>query len=101
MNSETRYPNNQKVPMPSGLKTIGSSGQLSFGKKNAGKTVTVEEIDDGVWIVKTAKVIPDDELWLHESPFKERLDKAIQWAENTPPQASDLDELERKLKARR
>jgi putative transposon-encoded protein len=30
------------------VKTIGSSGQISFGKQHAGRTVTVEEIEKGV-----------------------------------------------------
>jgi hypothetical protein len=41
------------------VKTIGSSGQISLGKKNAGRAVTVEEIENGVWLVKVARVIPE------------------------------------------
>ena len=83
------------------VKTIGSSGQISFGKEHAGRTVTVEELEDGVWLVKAARVIPENELWLHRSPVAEELDRAIEWAEKHPPRASKLDAIERKLSKRR
>jgi hypothetical protein len=83
------------------VKTIGSSGQISLGKHNAGRTVTVEEIEKGVWLVKTAQVIPDSELWLHESVVKADLDRAIAWAEKNKPKSSNLGEFEKRLKRRR
>jgi hypothetical protein len=83
------------------LKTIGSSGQISLGKQHAGRTVTVEQIEEGVWLVKASRVIPENELWLHRLPVKEKLSRAIQWAEKNPPKASNLDALERKLARRR
>ena len=83
--------------MPVVVKTIGSSGQISFGKKHAGRAVTVEEIEDGVWMVKAARVIPENELWLHCPPVADKLSRAIEWAEKHPPKASTLDAIERKL----
>lgn len=80
------------------VKTIGSSGQISFGKQHAGRTVTVEEIEEGVWLVRTARVIPDNELWLHEPAVKKTLDQAIEWAKKNPPRPSDLKKLEKRLK---
>jgi hypothetical protein len=82
------------------VKTIGSSGQISFGKQHAGRTVTVEEVEDGVWLVRTARVIPDNELWLHQPAAKQILDQAIEWAEKNPASASDLSKLERRLEKR-
>jgi hypothetical protein len=87
--------------MAAEVKTIGSSGQISFGKQNAGRTVTVEEVEDGVWLVKAARVIPENELWLHGAPASETLGRATEWAERNPPRASDLDRLAAKLKKRR
>jgi hypothetical protein len=87
-----------KVPE---VKTIGSSGQISLGKQFAGRTVTVEQVEDGVWVVKTARVIPENELWLHTPEMSEKLTQAIRWADEHPAKESDLDALERKLKKRR
>lgn len=83
------------------VKTIGSSGQISLGKQNAGRTVTVEQVDDGVWLVKAARVIPENEMWLHREPASSRLTRAIDWAEKNPPRKSNLETLERKLTRRR
>ena len=82
------------------VKTIGSSGQISLGKQFAGRTVTVEQVEDGVWVVKTARVIPENELWLHTPAMTKKLTAAIQWADEHPAKESNLDALERKLKKR-
>ena len=82
------------------LKTVGSGGELRLGQEHAGRTVAVEEVESGVWIVKAAHAIPDNELWLHEPSVANTLDKAIRWAEQNPPKATDLSKLEAKLKAR-
>ena len=52
---------------PPAIKLVGSNGQISLGKQYAGRHVLVEESEPGVWIVRTATVIPDNERWLHES----------------------------------
>ncbi len=41
------------------IKTVGNSGQISLGKKFAGQTVMIDEIQTGVWIVKLGRFIPD------------------------------------------
>lgn len=44
----------------------GTLGQLlSLGKQFAGRQVLVEEQEPGVWLVRTATVVPDNERWLH------------------------------------
>ena len=84
--------------MPTEVKTIGSSGQISLGKKYAGRTVTVEEMEAGVWMIKTAQVIPDNEMWLHTPEVSASLDRALAWVANNKPSASNLAALERKIR---
>jgi len=79
------------------VKTIGSSGQISLGKQHAGRTVRVEQVEEGVWLIKVARVIPENELWLHTPSASARLDRAVEWAERNPPAKSDLARLGRKL----
>ena len=43
------------------VKVVGSNGQISLGKQFAGRQVLVEEREPGVWLVRTATVIPDNE----------------------------------------
>jgi len=83
------------------VKMIGSSGQISLGKENAGRPVTVEEIERGVWLIKSAQVIPENEMWLHSPEVRDTLNRAIAWAEKHPPTESDLNLLERKIGRKR
>jgi len=80
------------------VKTIGTSGQISLGKEYAGRTVTVEQVAEGVWTIKTAQVIPDDELWLHAPETKASLDRALAWSESHPRAASDLVVIAKRVK---
>jgi hypothetical protein len=80
------------------IKTIGASGQISLGKENAGRTVIVDQMEEGVWLIKTAQVIPDRELWLHTPEAKAKIDRGLAWLAKHEPKESDLDELERRLK---
>lgn len=86
--------------METRVKTIGKSGQLSLGKAYAGQTVLIESPEPGVWHIKTAKVIPEKELWMYQEPAKSKIDEAIRWAEENPPQETDLDEFEKRMMER-
>ena len=80
------------------IKTIGASGQISLGKEYAGRPVIIEEIEDGVWLIKTAKIIPDSEMWMHEEPAKSKIEKAIAWAENNKPHETELETISERIK---
>ncbi len=82
------------------IKTVGASGQISLGKEYAGRTVMVDNPEEGVWIIRTARVIPDNELWLHEEPAKSKLEAGLTWARETPAEKSDLDGFEADIRAR-
>ncbi len=84
--------------MPIEVKTIGTSGQISLGKQYAGRTVTVDEIETGVWMVKTAQVIPDSEMWMHTPEMRASLDRALEWAEKNKPSESDLVALGKQIR---
>ncbi|MFV0680411.1 hypothetical protein [Ottowia sp.] len=75
------------------LKVIGANGQISLGKGYAGRQVLVEEREPGVWFVRTAIVIPENERWLHQPQSEADLQAAMQWAAKNKPQATDLDTL--------
>jgi len=80
------------------IKTVGSSGQISLGKKFAGQTVMLDEVETGVWIVKLGRFIPDNERWLHRPGVQPELNEAIAWAEKNPPEDTNLEELESRIK---
>lgn len=76
------------------IKTIGASGQISLGKEYAGRTVMIENPGEGVWIIRTAQVIPDNEMWLHQEPAHAKVAAGLAWAEATPAEGTDIDEFE-------
>jgi hypothetical protein len=72
------------------VKVIGANGQISLGKEYAGRQVLVEEREPGVWFVRTAIVIPENERWLHEPQAAAELQTALAWAAKTKPHESDV-----------
>jgi len=48
------------------VKVVDPNAQISLGKQYARQQVLVEERETGVWMVRTATVVPDNEHWLHE-----------------------------------
>jgi len=80
------------------VKVIGANGQISLGKKYAGRQVLVEQSEPGVWVVRTATVIPDNEKWLHQPQAAKDLHNALTWAVDHKPQESDLNQLRQQLR---
>jgi hypothetical protein len=85
------------VPTQGAIKTIGANGQISLGKHLAGRQVLVEEQEPGVWLIRTATVVPDNELWLHAPRAAAALDNALAWARDNAPDDSETDTLLTKL----
>lgn len=73
---------------PPTVKVVGANGQISLGKQFAGRQVLVEEKETGVWLIRTATVIPDNERWLHETQAASDLASALEWSKQHP--ASDV-----------
>jgi hypothetical protein len=71
------------------VKIVGTNGQISLGKQYAGRQVLVEEREPGVWLVRTATVVPDNERWLHEPQEAAELQAAMAWSVAHP--ASDVE----------
>lgn len=79
------------------VKVVGTNGQISLGKEYAGRQVLIEERGSGVWLIRTARVIPENELWLHESKANQDLRRALAWAQKNPPSESNPDAILKKL----
>ncbi len=78
-------------PHPISVKMVGANGQISLGKQFAGRQVLVEEQEPGVWLVRTATVVPDNERWLQTTTAAADLDKALRWAVKNPSSDTELD----------
>jgi len=71
------------------VKRIRKDGHILLDKKYAGKEVFIEQIGEGIWLIKTGKTIPDNEKWLHNPTVSAALDSAIKWAEEHSPKETD------------
>lgn len=80
------------------VKVVGANGQISLGKQFAGRQVLVEEQEPGVWLVRTATVIPDNERWLHQPEAASSVREALDWAQTTPASDSNTTKLLKQLR---
>ena len=78
---------------PPTVKVIGANGQISLGKQFAGRQVLVEEQETGVWLIRTATVIPDNERWLHQPEAAADLARATAWSTQHPASDSQTDSI--------
>ncbi|MDP1526682.1 MAG: hypothetical protein Q8M20_12790 [Rhodocyclaceae bacterium] len=82
---------------PFSVKVIGANGQISLGKQFAGRQVLVEEQEPGVWLVRTATIVPDNERWLHQPQAAGDLQNALAWTQTNPPGDGNVESLLVKL----
>jgi hypothetical protein len=85
------------VPTKVQTKVVGTSGQISLGKQYAGQQVIIEEIEPGEWRIQTAITIPRSQAWVHSKTTQTQLVESLKWASTTPPKATDLGKLAKKL----
>ncbi|MES0873712.1 hypothetical protein [Sinimarinibacterium thermocellulolyticum] len=77
------------------VKVVGANGTISLGKQYAGRQVLLEEQEPGVWLIRTATVIPDNERWLHHPQAAADLREALAWAQAHPVADTDDETLKR------
>jgi hypothetical protein len=93
-NARLRQPDDgvvESMDIRASVKVVGQNGQISLGKEFAGRQVLVEERGPGVWLIRTAKVIPENELWLHQPRASADMRRALAWAHANPPRESAPD----------
>lgn len=78
------------------IKHVGANGQISLGKKYAGKQVSVIECADGTIVLKPGKFVPDSEAWLYADNGETRINKASQWHESSK-RSDNYDEIVNKV----
>jgi hypothetical protein len=80
------------------VKQVNKQGQISIGKKYAGKKVRIDEYPDGKVVLEPVEIISEFELKLFKSKsFLDRLKAFDRWESNNQPAESDLSALEQKL----
>ncbi len=80
------------------IKRVGSSGQISLGKRFAGQFFREEEREDGAIVLIPVAVLPRSHWSIRDEA---KIKQALSWAAQTPPKESDLDALTAKAASTR
>ena len=75
------------------VKTVGRSGQISLGKRYAGKTLRLERFKDGRIVLTAVAMVPESQLWTLAEPDRSRIERGLDWAAKTSPTETDIDDL--------
>ena len=76
------------------VKQVNKQGQISIGKKYAGKKVRVDEYPDGTVVLEPVEIISEFEMRLLSSKaFQDRLKAFDRWESNNKPSETDLSTL--------
>jgi len=75
------------------IKVVGKSGQISLGKRYAGKMLELQRLEDGSLLLRAVAMVPESQLWTLEESHRARIAKGLAWAAQTEPRESDPDSL--------
>jgi hypothetical protein len=73
------------------IKVVGKSGQISLGKRYAGKTLRLERRNDGTMVLTAVAVVPESQLWTLGEPHRARIERGLTWAAETAHRETDVD----------
>lgn len=83
------------------IKVVGKSGQISLGKRYAGKTLRLERRSDGTMLLTAVAMVPEHQLWTIEEPHRSQIARGLTWAAGTEARETDLDSLMKRPGRRR
>ncbi len=83
------------------IKVVGKSGQISLGKRYAGKTLELQRLEDGTLLLRAVAMVPESQLWTLQEPDRSKIARGLDWAARTPPRASDPGSLLKRKGKRR
>jgi hypothetical protein len=75
------------------IKVVGKSGQISLGKRYAGRTLRLERRQDGTVLLTAVAMVPESQLWTIEEPHRSRIERGLTWAAANKPQETDVKDL--------
>ncbi|MBP9726998.1 MAG: hypothetical protein KBD83_06010 [Gammaproteobacteria bacterium] len=81
--------------MAAQIRMVGANGQVSIGKKFAGRFVLIDALNENDLIIKPGEFVPNSQKWLHKDGNLEKIEKALERVRNTPPQDNFEELLEK------
>jgi hypothetical protein len=84
------------------IKVVGKSGQISLGKRYAGKMLELQRLDDGSLLLRAVAMVPESQMWTLDEPHRSKIARGLAWAGQMEPRESDpASLLKRRRKPRR
>jgi len=77
--------------------TVPPNGQISIGKKWAGREVLVEVVDDNQIVITSGTFIPAHQQTFYTKEAGVTLDQFSRWSVENPPKKTDLSKLKKEL----
>ena len=77
--------------------TVPSNGQISIGKRWAGREVVVEMIDDNRMVITAGAFVPHDLATFYAKEAHDQLADFNRWSEKTPGKKTNLEQLRKRL----
>lgn len=81
------------APATGEIKVVGKSGQISLGKRYAGKMLELQRLDDGSLLLRAVAMVPESQLWTLDEPHRSKIARGLAWAAGTEPEESDPDSV--------
>lgn len=75
------------------IKVVGKSGQISLGKRFAGKVLRLDRLEDGSILLTAVAIVPESQLWTVAEPDRSSIARGLAWAEVAPARVSDFESL--------
>src|SRR5512147_3202459 len=83
------------------IKVVGKSGQISLGKRYAGKMLELQHLEDGTLLLRAVAVVPESQLWTLAEPHRGRIARGLAWSAENAPRDTDPDSLVKQKSSRR
>ena len=77
------------------IKVVGKSGQISLGKRFAGKTLRLERRPDGTVLLTAVAMVPETQLWTLEEPHRSQSERGLTWAAANKPRETAVEDPEK------
>lgn len=75
------------------IKVVGKSGQISLGKRYAGKTLRLERRQDGTVVLTAVAMVPESQHWALGEPDRSRIERGLAWAATTQARSTEVGSL--------
>ena len=79
------------------LLKVAANGQISIGKKWAGREIRIQEISESEMLISSGSFVPDSQATFHTAEAKQTLAEFDSWTEKNPPKKTDIKALRAKL----